>query len=301
MSKTKKILISGSTGFVGSHLLRACRDLGHTPIRLVRTTRTTSDTSFFWDPSRQEIDPEALQGVDTVIHLAGENVADGYWSRKKKDRILQSRIHSTKFLVNEILKQKKKPKTLICASAVGWYGNRGSDVLDEAQPAGRGFLADVAKVWEKEANLAAEGGVRVAHLRLGLILSGDGGAMEKILPPFQMGLGGPLGDGSQFVSWITIEDVIRSIFFIMDHKKISGPVNITAPEPVTNAQFGKILAEVLNRPFLIPTPAFALKLGLGDMAKELLLSSIRAIPKKLQDHGFIFENPDLKKVFKKMV
>ena len=268
---------------------------------LLRSKKYTPHSSYLWNPDSRSLETKSFEGVDTIVHLTGENVADGYWTSEKKRKILESRVESTRFLVDEIIKSKQRPKALLCSSAIGWYGNRGDELLDESSSAGRGFLAEVARMWEKEATRAQEVGIRVVLLRFGLILGSDGGALPRILTPFRLGLGGPLGDGNQYMSWITIQDVIRSILFIENDSKIDGPVNITAPKPVTNKVFGRSLSQRLNRPFLVPTPAFALKLSLGDMAKELLLSSTRAIPTKLLNSGFIFEDNDLESAFKNLV
>lgn len=297
----KKVLISGSSGFVGTELIKGCIEAGYNPVLLLRSRKNTTHPTYLWNPLSESLDADCFEGVDTVVHLSGENVADGYWTSEKKRKILESRVQSTRFLVDQIIKSKHKPSALLCSSAIGWYGDRGNEILDESSSSGRGFLPEVARMWEKEALRAQDAGVRVVFLRFGLILGKEGGAFPRILTPFRLGLGGPLGDGHQYMSWITIEDAIRSILFIENNPSMVGPVNITAPKPVTNRVFGQSLASKLARPFLLPTPAFALRLSLGDMARELLLASTRAVPNKLLNNGFVFEDVELEPTLEKLI
>ncbi len=299
--ENSRVLVSGSTGFLGTALVAVLKEAGFSPARLLRSQRSFPEETFPWNPAESRLDPAHLEDFEAIIHLSGENVADGVWTRDKKHKILQSRIDSTRLLVEGLRRVSKKPAVLLCASAIGWYGNRGTEILPESEPCGRGFLADVAREWEKEACRAKEYGIRVIKLRLGLVLDSYGGALPRILTPFRLGLGGPLSDGSQYVSWITLRDTLNAILFLMTSTKVEGPANLCAPGPVTNAEFSTQLGKALNRPALIPTPAFALKLSLGDMAKELLLSSIRAEPKALLDQGFEFQDPKIEGAFQTLV
>ena len=288
-----KIVISGSSGMVGSRLRERARAEGHVPLRLLRDKRG-GDDSLYWDPSAGVLDASQLEGVDAIVNLAGENIADGRWSDERKRRLRESRIKSTELLAKTVAQLEKPPAVLLSASAIGYYGDRGSETLTEESAVGMGFLADLCKDWEGATRLASEAGVRTVLLRIGVVLSKDGGALTKMLPPFQMGAGGPLGSGDQYMSWITLDDLVDAILYLLKDDSISGPVNGTAPQPVTNSQFTKELASELHRPAFLPAPSFALKLLLGEMAEELLLASAKVEPAKLQRSNFEFKHPTLK-------
>ncbi len=278
---------------VGTALSAVLRESGHTPVSITRKGSETADGSILWDPASGLKDAARLETVDTVVHLAGESIASGRWTSALKDRIRRSRIEGTRNLVKSIASVRQRPKTLICASAIGYYGERGDTVLDEDAPAGQGFLADVCLEWEQEAQAAKELGLRVVNVRIGVVLSPKGGALAKMLLPFKLGAGGIIGSGKQYWSWIGLHDLVRSIAFCVEHDSIHGAVNAVSPNSMTNYDFTKAVGRVLHRPTLFPLPAFMAKLVLGEMADELLLSSIRVTPRKLQAHGYKFDYPEL--------
>ncbi len=287
-----KILVSGSSGLIGTALTAALRADGHTVHTLVRE-RTNDPQSVYWRPSTGEIDRAALEGFDAVVHLAGENIAGGRWNDERKARILNSRVDGTSLLAGSLASCTHKPEALVCASAIGFYGDRGDTELTEKMARGKGFLADVSEAWENAADPARSAGIRTVHLRMGVVLAAEGGALEKMLTPFKTGMAGKLGDGSQFMSWVSRDDVVRGIQFALSERSLDGPVNMVSPTPVTNEEFTNVLGAVLNRPTVMAIPAFALKMLAGEMAEELLLASIRVIPKKLLDNGFTFRHTDL--------
>ena len=246
-----------------------------------------------WDPSLENSDRRHLDGFDAVVHLAGESIAAGRWTKKKKQRIRDSRVTGTRLLAKALANVEQRPQVLVCASAIGYYGDRGDEVLDEQSAAGDSFLADVCQEWEAAADPARDNGIRVVHLRFGIILSRKGGALQKMLLPFWLGAGGVVGSGKQYWSWVSLDDVVGSIEYAMSDETLSGPVNCVAPDPPTNREFTKTLGEVLHRPTVLPVPALGAKLLLGQMAKELLLASTRVVPKKLQAAGYQFKFADL--------
>lgn len=280
-----KILVSGSTGLVGSTLAPFLTTGDHNVVRLVRKE---TNQGIRWNPAAGEIDAAKLEGLDAVVHLAGENIGDGRWTDAKKARIRDSRVQGTRLLAGALAKLKKKPRVLVCASAIGYYGDRGDRTLDESASAGEGFLSEVCVEWEKAADAARAAGIRVVHLRFGVVLASNGGAMGKMLLPFKLGVGGVIGSGDQYMSWITVDDAVGIIDFAIANESLEGPVNAVAPDPVTNREYTKVLGSVLGRPTLIPVPAFVVRLALGEMADELLLSSTRVIPAKLQKAGYPF-------------
>jgi uncharacterized protein (TIGR01777 family) len=235
------------------------------------------------------------------VHLAGESIATGRWTSTKKDRILSSRVNSTHALAGALTRLKRPPRVLVCASAIGYYGSRGDETLTETSAAGQGFLARVCRAWEAAADTARQHGIRVVHLRFGMILSSQGGALKKILTPFRLGAGGIIGNGRQYWSWVTIEDVVRAISFAVERPQLVGPVNVVTPNPVTNREFTKTLGRALHRPTLFPMPAFAARLALGEMANELLLASTRVMPAALTAAGFRFQRPQLEGAFHAVV
>jgi uncharacterized protein len=288
-----KIAITGATGFVGSRLTNRLLDAGHNIHALVRRRAyglPGVDKIYEWDSAQGEPPPESLEGVDAVIHLAGEPVARR-WTPEVKRLIHASRVVGTRHLVNALSTQAHRPRVLICASAIGIYGSRGDEVLTEASRPGSDFLAGVVVGWEKSAELAEALGIRVVRLRLGVVL-GPGGALEKMLPPFRFGVGGRIGSGQQWMSWIHIEDVIRLIQFALQNDTIAGPMNATAPNPVTNAEFTRELGATLHRPAVLPVPKFALKMLFGEMA-EVITASQHVVPAVAQRAGFSFQFPEL--------
>ncbi|RMF39358.1 MAG: TIGR01777 family protein [Planctomycetota bacterium] len=285
-----RIAITGASGLVGRALDRFLQGSGHLVIPLVRHDPVAGEIR--WDPTGP-FDTGPLERVDVLVHLAGESIAGRRWNATKKQRIRQSRVEATRNLCHHLARMDRPPSTLLCASAIGYYGDRGDEMLDEQSPPGRGFLAQVGIDWEAAAAPAVEAGIRVVHLRLGMVLSPDGGALAMMLPIFRLGLGGRLGSGRQFWSWIAIDDVVSAIGFAMERPDLDGPVNVVAPQPVRNIEFTRTLAGVLHRPALLPAPSFLLRLGLGEMADELLLASARVRPRRLEEAGFQFCLPQL--------
>ena len=286
-------LVSGASGMIGSALVKRLAEEGHEVTRLVRSPPKPDAPEIHWDPAANRLEPSAVEGFDAVVHLAGENIAQGRWTEAKKDRIRRSRVQGTRLLAGAIAQANRPPKVLLAASAIGFYGDRGDEELDEDSAGGSGFLADVCRDWEAATQAAGERGIRVVNVRIGLVLSTTGGALARLLPLFRLGLGGRLGGGRQYVSWITLDDLGEVIAHLIVTESCRGPVNAVAPQPVTNRQFTRALGRVLRRPALIPVPAPALRLLLGEMAGALLLSSARALPRRLLDSGFTFQDPNL--------
>ena len=293
-----KILITGSTGLVGSAL---CQDLvraGHTVCRLIRpgtsaaAARNAPGFDVNWIPATGELGGAAV-GADAVVNLAGAPIADRRWTPQRKELLRTSRIDSLRALVAALAKMSARPRVLVSASATGYYGNRGDETLTEASAPGNDFLSVTAKDWEAEAIKAEALGIRVVRARFGVILSKDGGALPQMMRPFKFGVGGKLGSGKQWLSWITLEDTVAILRLALENANLSGPINIVSPQPVTNAEFTKTLAAAIHRPALFPAPAFALRLILGEMADALLLSSQRAFPAQLQKLNYQFQHPDL--------
>ena len=286
-----KILISGSSGLVGKALSAALRGEGHTVARLVRPGGTVSPGDVAWDPMAATLDPAAIEGMDAVVHLSGASIAGGRWTAGRRAILRSSRIDTTRVLVDSIGNLRARPSVFICASATGYYGNRGDEILKESSSPGTDFVALLARDWEAEAARAEHNGIRTAILRFGLILSTDGGALARMLLPFRLGLGGRFGAGTQWMPWIALEDSIAIIRAAITDARFSGPWNVVAPNPVRNAEFARILANALHRPALFPVPAFALRLALGEMADALLLASQRAVPASLlaAQYKFRFE------------
>lgn len=286
-----KILITGSTGLIGSALVNYLSREDHKVFRLARSKNVSA--ALTWNPDEGHINKSAFDDIDIVIHLAGRNVAKGRWNNKRKLQIMTSRVSGTKLLADTLASLESKPKLLITASGVGFYGNRGEEILEENKRKGDGFIAEVCHEWEQAAASASQAGIRVVNLRLGMTLSKKGGALGIMLPIFSLGLGGNIGNGKQYVSWITIEDVCSAVKHIINTESVKGPVNIVTPNPVTNSEFTKALARKLKRPAFIPFPAFLAKLVLGSLAEELLLASTRVAPNKLLSSGFEFRFPVL--------
>jgi uncharacterized protein (TIGR01777 family) len=259
----------------------------------VRRTPRDDAREIFFDPLAGRIDGDKLEGLDAIVHLAGENIAGGSWSRERKQRIRSSRVDGTRLIAETLAGLERPPRTLIQASAIGFYGDRGDEKLDETSPQGSGFLADLSVEWEGATNPAVDAGVRVVLLRIGIVLSRAGGALPKMLRPFKLGLGGKLGRGRQFMSWIALRDLIDLINFCLGEPTLVGPVNAVAPTPVRNEEFTRVLAALLHRPAFMTAPAAALRLALGEMADEMLLSSARISPHRAEQAGFHFRLPDL--------
>jgi len=287
-----KILISGSHGFIGSAVHRSLEQGGAELLRLIRQTQIAHSDEVFWNLPDNFIDHSKLMDLDAVIHLAGENLF-GRWNEKKKQAIYDSRIKSTAFLAQILAAKKHKPKVLICASAIGYYGERGELECTETTEAGDGFLTTVCREWEQATAPASESGIRVVNLRFGVVLGKEGGSLAKMLPAFKMGMGGPLGDGQQWVSWVSIDDAVRAVEFSLNNENISGPVNVVSPQPVRNKEFAQAIGHALHRPEVVPVPKRMLKFMLGEMADETVLASTKVLPHKLQSKGFSFEHPDL--------
>ena len=287
-----KILIGGSHGLVGTALIKSLEAEGHEIFRLVRHA-PTSKTEVEWSPDRYSIALARIEGFDAVVNLAGESIAEGRWTDEKKRRIRESRVKGTKLLGDALANLTVPPKTFVCASAIGYYGNRGGELLTEASAPGDDFLAKVCAEWEQATALAAEKGIRVVNARFGVILDNNGDALKKMLPPFRMGVGGRIGSGKQWMSWIALDDVIGGIKFALANESVRGPVNFVAPNPVTNAEFTKTLGKVLSRPTIFPIPAFAINLMFGEMGEALLLGSQRVAPGRLVGGGFEFSYPQL--------
>ncbi|MCM2272677.1 MAG: TIGR01777 family oxidoreductase [candidate division Zixibacteria bacterium] len=288
-----RILISGASGLIGSALLPALERDGHTLIALTRKRGSQMKNAIEWDPERRELDARQIEGVDAVIHLAGENIGGGRWTEARKELILNSRAVGTTLLCETIASLKHKPRVLVSASAIGYYGDRGSETLTEASSAGTGFLSEVCVAWEDATKAAVSSGVRVVTTRTGIVQTVNGGSLQRMLLPFKLGLGGKFGDGSQFWSWIAIDDVVGAIQFSLVNENLSGPVNLAAPYPVTNAEFTRTLASVLRRPAFAPMPRFLMKVILGEMADSLLFSSAKAVPAKLRQAGYQFHYTEL--------
>lgn len=287
-----KVAITGASGLIGGALLPFLSAGGHEVVRLVRRAPRAAD-EIPWDPEKATIDDKALEGVDAVVHLAGENLGEGRWTRRRKARFRDSRLGPTRLLGETLARLTRPPRVFVSASAVGYYGHRGDEWVTEDEPPAADFLGRLVRDWEAAAAKAAEAGIRVVHPRTGMVLSRAGGALGKMLPVFRMGLGGVLGDGRQYMSWIAIDDVVEVIHHALLHDDVKGPLNVVAPSPVTNAEFTRTLGRVLRRPTVAPAPALALRLVFGEMADATILSSLRARPEKLVATGYRFRFPEL--------
>lgn len=289
-----KILLSGASGLVGSAVVANLSSRGVQVLQLVRSQPRDESREIMWNPEKGIEDAGRLEGVDAVIHLAGEPMAEGRWTEEKKRRIRESRVRGTRVLAEALARMKRKPAALLSASAVGYYGSRGAETLTEESSPGDDFLARVCREWEESTAPAEEAGIRVVRMRFGIILSAEGGALAKMLTPFKLGVGGRLGSGHQYMSWIALDDVVGVIDFLLEKGSVSGPVNTVAPNPVTNREFTKALGEALSRPTMFPVPKFAMRLAFGEMADVALLASQRAEPSRLKATGYIFRHPELK-------
>jgi len=288
-----KVLVSGSTGLVGSTLVPFLTSEGHSITRLVRAKKASNGPQVEWDPVTGAVDKALLEGYDAVVHLAGDNIASGRWTAEKKATIRDSRVNGTRFLCQALAGLESPPGVLVSASAIGYYGNRGDELLTETSGPGQAFLSDVCLKWEAATEAAAQKGIRVVSLRIGVVLSTKGGALSKMLPPFQLGMGGVIGSGRQYMSWIAVDDVAGVIHHVLANEQLSGPVNAVAPNPVTSSEFTRALGKVLSRPTIFPVPEFACRLAFGEMADEILLASTRVEAGKLKVSGYSFRYPEI--------
>ena len=289
--KGMKILIAGASGLVGSALIPALEAEGAESTRLVRSSPRANEIE--WHPNQEQVDMTRLGGFDAVINLAGENIAESRWTDEQKRKIHDSRVKGTHLLSKEMAGLDPRPKVFLCASATGIYGNRGDEILTEESQPGSGFLADVCREWEQATEPAAAAGVRVVNLRFGPILAREGGMMSKLLTPFKMGVGGKVGSGKQYISWIAIDDVVAAMKLALADESLRGPLNMVSPNPVTNEEFTRALGQALSRPTIMSMPAFAARLAFGEMADEMLLTSQRVEPKKLENIGYAFRYAEL--------
>jgi uncharacterized protein len=296
-----KILVTGSTGLVGSALLPFLKSQGHEVFRLVRSQAKTGPAAIYWNPEKGIDDAERLEGLDAVVHLAGENIAEGRWTQEKKKRIRDSRVNSTRVLSLALAQFTQPPRALLSASAIGYYGDRGDEIMREESAPGSDFLANVCREWEAATEPAAQKGIRVVRLRFGAILTPEGGALSKMIVPFQFGVGGKIGSGNQYMSWVALDDVVGAINHALVNETLRGPVNVVAPNTVTNYEFTKTLGRVLSRPTIFSVPAFAARLAFGEMADAALLASTRVEPARLKESGYVFQHPELESALRQML
>lgn len=293
MDKPSRILVSGSTGFIGSSLVPALRSQGLCVVRLARCGAKADDDSVAWNPDAGELDSSSVEGFDAVVHLAAESIAAHRWTEKEKRRIMDSRAQGTRLLCKKMAALAKPPRVIVSASAMGYYGERGDDLLTEKEPPGKGFLCDVVRAWEDATRAAIESGIRVVNLRLGIVLGLGGGTLGELLPLFRIGLGGPLAGGRQFLSWITMQDVIGVIQYAMATETLRGPVNVVSPNPLRQHEFARLLGRVMKRPVWFNVPRWALQLRLGRELADSLLRSARVVPEKLLAGRYRFQYPEL--------
>ena len=292
-----RIVVSGASGLVGSSLVNQLKSADHEVVRLVRRP-ASSDGEAQWNPAEGDIDRDAFAGADAVVHLAGKNIAGGRWTPAFKDEVRSSRVDGTRLISTTLAGLDRPPSVLICASATGYYGDRGDEVLTEDSAAGEGYLPEVCVQWEAAADPARDKGIRVVHLRYGVILAAHDGALKKMLLPFKLGMGGKIGSGKQYMPWLTLTDAVGIIRHAIDNGELAGPVNAVAPEAVTNLQYTKALGRALGRPTVLPMPAFGARLAFGEMAEALLLASTRVEPKSLGASGYSFQHPQIDSALK---
>jgi len=286
------VLVTGASGLIGTKLVAALEADGKRVLRAVRR-EARNDQEISWDPPNRKIDRDKLEGLDAVIHLAGANVAGKRWTNAYKQLLIDSRVDGTTLIAETIASLDRKPQVFACASAIGYYGDRGNEELDESASCGDSFLPELCMQWEHASHPARDAGIRTANMRIGVVLSPEGGGLKKMLLPFKLGGGGILGNGRQYFSWITLDDVVRAIQYVVANESLTGPVNLVTPNPVTNREFTKTLGRVLSRPTVLPMPAFAARLMFGDMADELLLGSARVVPSALTNAGFSYQHAEL--------
>lgn len=287
------ILISGCGGLIGGALRARLAERGDRVVRLVRDEASAGVDAVLWNPGSDDLSTERLGDIDAVIHLAGENIAAGRWNAARKARIMESRRKGTRLLAETVAGMTPKPGVFVSASAVGYYGDRGDEILTEESSTGSGFLSEVCQTWERSTQPAEAAGIRVARLRFGVVLSLRGGALKKMLTPFRLGLGGPIGGGRQWMSWIALDDAVAAVLHVLDRPEAAGALNVVSPNPVTNAEFTKALAGILRRPAIWPIPGVAVKALFGEMGEATVLASSRALPGRLEASGFEFRHPDL--------
>lgn len=293
LEKPLNILISGASGLLGSVLIPFLTTGGHKVMQLVRRQPIKTKGEIYWNPAEGELNLYAAGKIDAVIHLSGENIGEGWWTPEKKRRIIDSRTQTTRLIAETIAKLEAPPKVFLCASAIGYYGDRGDALMDESAGPGRDFISDVCHQWEASTDAAVQAGIRTVQLRIGIVLSPQGGALGKLLPPFRMGIGGKIGTGRQYMSWISIDDAVAAIFHAMHDDHVNGPVNLVAPNPATNLEFTRTLAAVLSRPAVFTVPKLAINAVFGEMGRETILSSTRVSPGVLSATGYPFRHPDL--------
>lgn len=292
VASTRRVVIAGASGMIGGAVAAALRARGDQVQRLVRRPEIRAPDEIWWNPAENTIDDVALEGADMVLHFGGRSL-DVRWTDSVKQEIHQSRVRSTRLLAETIARMERRPSTLLVISAVGYYGDRDDEILEESSARGHGFLADLVVAWEAAADAARDVGIRVIHPRCGPVLAKESGALARMLPVFRLGAGGTLGDGRQWFSWVALDDVVRAVAWVLDHPELAGGVNVTAPEPVTNAELTETLGHVLHRPAMTRAPEFALRLVYGEMADEMLFASQRVVPRRLLDSGFRFAHPEL--------
>lgn len=295
-----RILISGASGLIGSELVPYLRKQGHEVIKLVRDRKEGAEDEIPWDPDAEKVNVESLEGFDAGINLSGYNIFSGRWTQARKDKIRRSRVTSTRTLAKAFASLEHPPEVLINASAMGYYGDRGATVVTEEALSGSSFLASVCREWEAATLAAKQRGIRVVYLRTSIVLSPKGGALGKMLPLFKLGLGGVLGSGKQYMSWISIEDYLRSISHLLNKNEIKGPVNISTPNPVTNSEFTKTLGRVLNRPTFLSVPSSVIRFVAGELG-DAFLTGVRMEPQRLEQSGFTFEHPQLEEALKALL
>ncbi|NUN15133.1 MAG: TIGR01777 family protein [Myxococcales bacterium] len=289
----KKIAVTGSSGLIGGRLSVFLKNRGDVILPLVRRLPRPDSLELQWSPDTGVVDAPGLDNLDAVVHLAGENIAQGRWTETVKERLVQSRVSATRLLAENIARCTVPPRVLVSASAIGYYGDRGEEEIDEKSHPGEGFLSELTQQWEKACQPAMDAGVRVVMLRIGVVLAKDGGALMKMVPVFKLGVGGPIGSGRQWMSWITIDDVVSAIGHCVDHPKLVGPVNLTSPNPARNKEFAHALGKCLGRPAKIPVPAAMIRILFGEMGQETVLSGAKVVPRRLQETGFHFRYPTL--------
>ncbi len=295
-----RVAVTGATGLVGTALIGMLKEEGWEVSRVVRGSKLQA-SDILWNPEAGMIDLAGLENHDAVVHLAGESIASGRWTPARKQRIRESRVKGTQLLAQTVANLRNPPRVLVGASAIGYYGDRGSEILREDSSPGAGFLPEVCRAWESAAAAAAAAGIRVVHPRIGIVLSTHGGALAKMLLPFRMGAGGNLGHGTQYMSWISLRDLCRAIVHAIRTESLRGPINAVSPQPATNAEFTKALGVALHRPTIFPVPAFGARLAFGEMADALLLASTRVVPQRLQESGFRFEDTDIGQTLRRIL
>ncbi len=295
-----KVLVTGATGLVGSALQPSLVAAGHTVTILTRGAASPPG-HLHWDPAAGTLDPASISGFDAVVHLAGENIAAGRWTPARKAAIRNSRVEGTRLLATALAKAAARPRVMVCASAIGYYGHRGAEHLTESSPRGTGFLPEVCEAWEGAAAPARERGIRVVHARFGVILSTQGGALARMLLPFRLGAGGVVGNGQQYMSWISLDDAAGALLSMLNNESLSGPVNVVAPQAVSNREFTRALGSALSRPTIFPMPAFAARLAFGELADALLLASTRVTPQRLTAAGFLYHDRQILEALKRLL